>query len=236
MRAFVFLLVLANLLFGAWTHGYLGRADAPDVPRVSNELEAERLVIVARDEPPPRSEKAKNDKAAKPGKNDESAREAGNAPEVCLKVVDVPAEPAVAFVEALGEKVAAFRIQRTAQPGSASYWVYIPPANSRKEADSKAAELKKLGVPEFFVVQDGPYARAISLGIFSSKEAANARHEQLRGKGVRSAKVGERPGKPALFDLVLSGPEGQLESVRKLLADRLSDYPAAACKAANGAP
>ena len=52
MRALVFLLILANLLFLAWTQGYFGAAANPDAFRLQQQLLAERITVVARDEPP----------------------------------------------------------------------------------------------------------------------------------------------------------------------------------------
>ncbi len=235
MRAFVFLLILANLAFAAWTHGYIRMGGSPDALRVQRQFNPEQLSVVARDEPPPLVEK--NGKAergekivAKTGKDDE-ARESKPA-EFCLKTADVPAEAAVAIVETLNEKWPAVRVQRTAQAGSASFWVFIPPQPTRKDAENKAAELKKLGVPEFYIVQDGAQARAISLGVFSSKEAAKVRLEQLRSKGVRSAKVGDRPGKPPMFEMSFTGPEAQGEAVRAVLAERAAGVAAETCKGA----
>lgn len=235
MRAFVFLLILANLAFAAWTHGYIPAGSSPDALRVQRQFNPEQLRIVARDEPPPLVEKnGKAERVEKPvaklGKEDD-ARD-GKPAEFCLKADDVPAEAAVGIVETLNEKWPAVRVQRTAQPGSASFWVFIPPQPSRKDAENKAAELKKLGVPEFYIVQDGAQARAISLGVFSSKEAAKTRLEQLRGKGVRSAKVGERPGKPPLFEMSFSGPEAQADAVRSLLVERAAGITVETCKGA----
>jgi hypothetical protein len=54
-------------------------------------------------------------------------------------------------------------------------------------------ELKRLGVDEYFVMPDDPKLRnAISLGVFKTEEAAKARLDALRAKGVRSAVVGAR--------------------------------------------
>jgi hypothetical protein len=75
----------------------------------------------------------------------------------------------------------------------AGYWVFIPPQSSRQAANRKAAELKKLGVDDFFIVQeDSKFRYSISLGIFKTEDAAKARLEQLRAKGVRTGRVGAR--------------------------------------------
>ena len=52
MRVFVFLLILANLLFLAWTKGYLGSPSNPDALRAQNQLLANQVKVVSRDVPP----------------------------------------------------------------------------------------------------------------------------------------------------------------------------------------
>ncbi len=71
--------------------------------------------------------------------------------------------------------------------------MYIPPQANRAAAQKKAAELKKLGVEEYFVVQEeGRQRWALSLGVFRTEDAAKARLEALRARGVKSAAVGQR--------------------------------------------
>lgn len=89
---------------------------------------------------------------------------------------------------ALGAKLVQRRID-----DAAAWWVFIPPQGSRQAAAIKTAELKRLGIEDFFVVQDDPKFRyAVSLGIFRTQEAAANHLEQLRAQGVRSAQVGAR--------------------------------------------
>ena len=89
---------------------------------------------------------------------------------------------------ALGAKLAQRRVDETA-----TWWVYMPPQGSRQAATVKTNELKRLGVEDYFIVQEDPKFRfAVSLGIFRTQDAANGRLEQLRAKGVRTAQVGVR--------------------------------------------
>ena len=89
---------------------------------------------------------------------------------------------------ALGAKLAQRRVDETA-----TWWVYMPPQGSRQAATVKTNELKRLGVEDYFIVQEDPKFRfAVSLGIFRTQDAANSRLEQLRAKGVRTAQVGVR--------------------------------------------
>ena len=175
MRALVFLLILANLLFLAWNQGYFGSSSDPDAFRLQQQLLADQIKVVARDEAP-----AESVKAEKPVKAEEK-----KVLEQCLSLADLPVADSERVESLLAEKWPAFKAQRTTLEGSASYWVYIPALASKQDADNKVAELKKLRVPEFFIVQDsGPYKWAISLGLFSTKEAAAARLDALRNQGV----------------------------------------------------
>ncbi|WP_301101253.1 SPOR domain-containing protein [Propionivibrio sp.] len=220
MRAFVFLLILINLVFLAWTQGYLGTSFEPDAFRVQQQLLADQIKVVARDEAP-----------AETAKPEVVKTEEKKAPELCLALGDLPVADSTRIESLLAEKFPAFTTARTTIEGSANYWVYIPPLSSKQEANIKAAELKKLRVPEFFIVQEtGPDNRAISLGLFSSKEAATARLEALRSQGVKSARVGERNVKPASTLLEIHGSETQADSLRKAIAEALPESRMVACK------
>lgn len=75
------------------------------------------------------------------------------------------------------------------------YWVYIPPLKSKAEMDKKLGELKTFGIADFSPVQDPNLGRyAISLGIFSTEDAAQGRLATLKEKGVRSAVMESRQG------------------------------------------
>ena len=222
MRVLVFILILTNLMFLAWAQGYLGAPSGPDALRVQQQLLADQVKVVARDEPP--AEVIKADKSIKV--------EEKKAADVCLLLTDLPIAEVVRLENLLIEQLPAFKVLRTMREGSASFWVYIPPLATKQDADKKAAELKKLRVPEFFIVQDaGPNRFAISLGIFSSREAATERLEQLRAIGVKSARIGERTARLASATLEIRGPEAQSGVLRQSLAEVLPENKPEACKA-----
>lgn len=221
MRALVFLLILANLLFLAWVQGYFGSSSDPDSFRLQQQLLADQITVVARDEAP-----AETAKAEQPIKTEEKT-----VAEQCLLLADLPLADSDRVDKLLAEKWPLLKAQRTTSEGGASYWVYIPALASKQEADNKVAELKKLRVPEFFIVtESGPYKWAISLGLFSSKEAAAARLDALRGQGVKSARVGERNAKPAIAQLEIRGPENQLDTLRQAIAELLPERRLLACR------
>jgi len=101
---------------------------------------------------------------------------------------DVPRVRQVLEPLALGPRLSQRRAEEIA-----SYWVFMSPQGSRQAANRKSAELKKLGVEDFFIVQEDPKLQfAISLGVFKTEEAARGRLAELRKKGVRTARVGPR--------------------------------------------
>ena len=176
MRALFLLLVLLNVAFFAWSRYVAPPEAAADPVPLGREIEPQKLKVVAPSELPA--------VVARPAP----------AP-VVLKCIEWGS---FTLADALNAQAAPEPLQlgaRLAQrrtDENAGWWVFIPPQGSRPAAQKKAAELKALAVEEYFVVQDEPYRWALSLGVFRSEEAAQARLAALRAQGVRSAQVGAR--------------------------------------------
>ena len=197
MRALFLLLALANLAAFAWWH-YQSPADAGlDRLPLARQIEPEKLKIV------PPAELAKP-AARKPAPLPAAAAAAPAAAPVpvptpsaalpaCLEwgsftLADAPRAEKLLEPLNLGSRLAQRRTEETA-----GWWVFMPPQGSRQAALKKAAELKNLGIDEFFVVTDeGAYRWALSLGVFRNEDAARARLTALRTQGVRTAQVGPR--------------------------------------------
>jgi hypothetical protein len=64
-----------------------------------------------------------------------------------------------------------------------NYFVYIPPVESRQAADDLVKDLKINGVEDYFIVTEGPYTNAISLGFYSSLGRASRYAEYIRYLG-----------------------------------------------------
>ena len=75
----------------------------------------------------------------------------------------------------------------------ATHMVFIPSQGSKEGADKKSGELHRLGINDFYIIQDQSNLRwGISLGVFKTEEAAKLHLNNLSNKGVRSARVGPR--------------------------------------------
>ena len=88
----------------------------------------------------------------------------------------------------------------------ANYWVFIPAAPNRSVADRRVEELKAQGVKDLLLVDGGAQRFAISLGIFRTEDAAQARLAALEAQGVKTAKVGARVQAIAQTALVVRDP------------------------------
>ncbi|MDD2743475.1 MAG: SPOR domain-containing protein [Rhodocyclaceae bacterium] len=247
MRILVFLLVLANLLFYAFSQGYFGQAENPDAQRISQQIYPERVKIVARGELPQPVVLAPEPKIEPPPPLPEPPAMSEPVPDTTLvsEQQPVPDSPEQActrwegllLAEAdrltarLSEQFPVFKLSRRVEAGESNgWWVYIPPLPGKPAADKKAGELRALGVTDYFVVQEaGPRYMAISLGIFSSEKGAQERLAQLKEIGVRSARLSVRPSKDSRITLDALGPRVDRVAVRSAASSLLPESKALDC-------
>lgn len=88
----------------------------------------------------------------------------------------------------------------------ANYWVFLPPAANKSAADKRVGELKAQGIDDAFALDSGPQRFAISLGVFRTEDAAQARLAALQAQGVKAAKVGQRAQSVQQAALVVRDP------------------------------
>jgi hypothetical protein len=117
--------------------------------------------------------------------------------------------------EALATLQLGDRLSQRSVEHKQGFWVYIPPVKKHAEVEKKIAQLKARGVKDLFVVQErGKWLNAISLGVFRTRDAAQKYLVVVRGKGVDSAKLGERASKLRFTVFVMKRLDGGM-------ADRL---------------
>jgi hypothetical protein len=80
-----------------------------------------------------------------------------------------------------------------------SWWVYLPPGPA--EVSKRLAELRERGVTDTYVMPDGPWKGAISLGLFRQEELAAALQKTIAGKGVKGVRVAPRGPSPGRITL-----------------------------------
>jgi len=258
MRIVFFVLVLANLAFFAWT--WLAQGASNESTLVDQQLRPDSIRLLTPDQVAKQSAKqvppaqksapqtgADSAKAPEPQPGKTAAAQPPAAPApvkvaACMELGAFNAAEAVKVAQALVPLALGARLSQRRVEETAGFWVYLPPQASRQGANRKVAQLRKLGVGELFIVQDDPeYRYAISLGVFKSREAAASRLEELRGKGVRTARVGSRETQvPKVFFAVREVPEpeaARLNEVREAFPGaELKECPAAKKPLAEAAP
>ena len=202
MRTLFLLLLFANVAFFAWARYVAPPESAADPAPLSRQLEPEKLrIIAARDLPPPTPPKPPV------------------VPTKCLEwgsftLADAPSAEQRLEPLALGARLAQRRTEETA-----GWWVFIAPQANRPAALKKAAELKALGIEDYFIVQEeGANRWALSLGVFRSEDSAQARLAALRQQGVRSAQVGARETLVPKIWLQVKSVDAPLEAKLKEIA------------------
>jgi hypothetical protein len=202
--AFWSLLFLNAALF-AYAQGLFGaaRSNEHEPARLKRQFNTAKMTLLTRDQ----AEAAAKAAAPPAGEDAAPASAAASAP----APASAPAAPAPAFActeigpfnstdahrfEArltaldLGDR----QSRQTIQAQDVSSWlVHIPPQGSKEAADKKAAELRNLGVTNFYVINnDSPLKYAISLGVFKTESSAQAMLAQLGKQGVHTARIAPR--------------------------------------------
>jgi SPOR domain len=119
----------------------------------------------------------------------------------------------------LGSRLTERRVEEISR-----YWVFIPAVRDRKVAEATMAQLRRQGVLDLSIRPDN----AISLGVFSTEDAARRFLTTLEAKGVRGAEQG--PFIRELRELVMLIREPDTELVARL-AVLQRDYAASQLRA-----
>ena len=187
MRTLVFLLLLANLTLFAYIK--LDSLGAGEGVRLSQQVQPEKISLLT----------PQQVAALGPAK-------ASALADVCIEwgpLSDGDRTRALATLEPLD---LARLISQKKTEVIANYWVFIPPVANKAAADRRVEELKAQGIRDVAVVDAGPQRLAISLGVFRTEEAAEARLAALQAGGVKAAKVGARAQSVMQTVLVVRDP------------------------------
>lgn len=184
------LLLLANGVLFAFHQGYLESVSPSghEPERMKNQLNADKIRLVATPAVPavPASADAVNPAQA------QAPLEPAGPTAACIEIGTFTAAEARRFETQLAALPLTGKVERLEVSEPSSHMVMIPPQGDKAGADRKVAELRALGVTDYYVLQDPPAPElrwGVSLGIFKSEEAARTYLTQVTQKGVRSARM-----------------------------------------------
>lgn len=207
MRWACYLLVVLNAMFFSWQMTLEGApATSGDAPARAPELPApgyvNRLLLVSELEsgilrervsspipvPAPAGEASGED----PGGGDTlaalgergTAASPAAAASLCYSVGPLADAAVIEAIGAwLGETGADASLRVDERREVARYWVYLPPAQSREEADARVESMRAVGIDDIYVIPRGDMAFAISLGLFSQRDSLDRRLAVLERRG-----------------------------------------------------
>jgi hypothetical protein len=196
-------LLFLNAALFAYAQSYLGtsKGSEEERARIKPQLDPGKLVLLtnaqadaAKTSPAPQSASAP---ASAPAKAAEQASVPAPPAKAlaCIDVATFSAGEAKRFESRLASLDLGDRQSRQAVQAQdvTSYLVNIPPQPSKDAADRKAAELRGLGVTNFFIMSgESPMKWAISLGVFKTESGAQTLLAQLNKQGVHSARITPR--------------------------------------------
>src|ERR1022692_4574150 len=201
MRTLVFLLLLANLTLFGFTK--LDSGGSGEAARLSQQVQPDKIKLLT----------PQQVAALGPAK-------VASLADVCVEwgpMSDADRVRAQARLDPLdlGKLITQRKVEVIA-----NYWVFIPPSANRAAVDKVLTDLRAQGVRDMAPVELGPQRLAVSLGVFSTEEAA-ARLASLQAQGVKTAKVRPRAQSVQQTVLVVRDPPAQ---VMAKLKEMQSDF------------
>ena len=187
-------LLAANAALFAYHEGYFDgfSSSGREPERIARQINADKVKLI-----PAASIRAKASAATAASAAEPAAPPVAETPSptlvACTEVGDLTQAEAKRFEQRLASLALGERQSRQNVQEVASHMVYIPPQGDKEAAEKKAGELRRLGVTDFFVIQDNSNLRwGISLGVFKTDEAAKSQLANLNKQGVHSARIGAR--------------------------------------------
>lgn len=202
MKWLFLLLLIANVAFFSWSfyseQQFVATAKVQPVePPAANQLQL--LSELTRDEMPPLRDQAGKVEEKQPVIEEVEVAEPADVVEVPVPeeapIVETPPEPPkICFrVTNIGDKKVLQSLLKIVGQGKGEvvsqgeseipkkkYWVMLPPYKSRTAANNALAQIKKTRVKDYFRIRSGDYVNAISLGVFSTMQAAKRRVSSVK--------------------------------------------------------
>ena len=115
----------------------------------------------------------------------------------------------------LGDRLTERRVEEITR-----HWVFIGPLRDRRTAEDRMTQLRRQGIGEMSIRPDN----AISLGVFSTEEAARRFLGSMEGKGVKDAQSGPFVKETREIAMLVKEPDTEMLARLTLLQ---RDFPAA---------
>lgn len=222
MKQWLVALVVANVLLFGWFRGWMAPlgGDGREPARLARQVQPDELRVVpvarlaagaaasapgaAGPKPAPAETGGSAAAPPAPAKAPEPAPAAAAPPALprtggCVAIGVLTEADAVRAQAALDAVAPNLTITMIREDDITSWWVYLPPAPG--DLARRVAELRSSGVKDIYVMPDGNWRGAISLGLFRQEELAVALARAITDRGVRGVRVAPRGPNPGRLQL-----------------------------------
>lgn len=243
LRLLVFILLLANGAYFAWSHDMLGSwglgiAAQSEPQRLEQQIEPQRIQILKSADattPSNNAATASNPNPAAPPTSgtvptlSAEVKTANTSTSMCLQAGVFNDQQSKALKQALTANLPAGTWRLDAATLPARWIVYMGKYPDNKTRDLKKSQLIKIKVP-FEALTEAALEPGLSLGGHDNQEAANQALNQLFKQGVRTARVlQEQPGQTG-FQLVLPAVDAALRAKLTAMQAQFAGKPLLSCK------
>lgn len=136
-------------------------------------------------------------------------------PDACVAYTDLTAPEADALAASARSLGPALQLERAPTSAPTGWWVRIPPTGSREAAEREVAQIRALGISDYFIVREpGPHQFSVSLGLFRTEAKALEHLAFMQSRGVTGAQVAPRDGS-STYRAEVRGPSSQVAALQR---------------------
>lgn len=117
-------------------------------------------------------------------------KKSGSLTESCLEIGQFSFHDADIFEKKMA--LPPGMVKRMVVDTASSYMVYIPPLKDLKTVEKKMVQLREKGISNYFVIPEGKFRYAISLGIFKNEDSARKLVSELEKRGMGDVSIAGR--------------------------------------------
>lgn len=148
----------------------------------------------------------------------------------CLRIAEFTSEAdAIRAARRLQHAGARIRARGKVSSTDSRYWIILPPFRSAKAAHAALAQLQRSGLKDYYLVRSGDNKNAISLGVYSSHDAARRRYREIRDLKFHP-RIQEISVPTVSWWVDFDWPAGKGERWREALNESDRALPVAACR------
>ena len=230
LRLSVLLLICLNTVYFAWGNGWLlamgwGPMTQTEPQRLGQQINPQAMVLL---------KTAQLEHGAASSGPDKDVAASTSDPR-CLQSPALSVGEARSLREVLQGNLPPSRWTLVTTPGSERWLIYMGKFESAADVTKKRAQLTALGV-KLYPLGNPALAPGVSLGAYPTAETAQQALEDLKPKGVRTARVIQDIAPTASYLLRLPVVDASLQALLPQIQDALADKPLSACDGAPGNP